>query len=144
MSPINVRLAIRQDIGSLLEMPPYSKCKCDLPCHGEDVLVAESEGIILGATSVGSKDISFVYGEWKGDFEQCLANLSKEVSKAWISKLYVFPEYRNQGIGTKLVEEALKRIEERNLTEVYAGIHIKNEFKDISAYIFEKNADATI
>ena len=44
-------------------------------------MVAESDGIILATVSVSSKDISFVYGEWKKGFGQCLDNLFKKVSK---------------------------------------------------------------
>jgi GNAT superfamily N-acetyltransferase len=62
-----------------------------------------------------------------------------KVSGGWISKLYVFPEYRRQGIGTKLVEEALERLKEKEFTEAYAGIYVKNEFRKVSEHIFEKN-----
>ena len=62
-----------------------------------------------------------------------------EVSGLWISKLFVLSEYRNLGIGKRLVEEALKYIEKKNGTEAYAGINIKNEFSYVSTRIFDKN-----
>jgi len=124
---------------SLLKMPPYSKSKPDLLSGGEDILLAENDGKILGAVSVSNKNISCVLGEWKGGFEQCLDNLVWKLSKGWISKLYVFPEHRYQGHGTKLVEEAVKRLGEKNFTEAYAGIYIKNEFRNVSRHVFENN-----
>ena len=113
MNTLIIRLATDQDNGSILEMPPYCRSKCKFPCYNENVFVAEREGKILGATSVSSKNISFVLGDWKDDFEQRLSSLQIEVSGAWISKLFVLSEYRNLGIGTRLVEEALKYIEKR-------------------------------
>lgn len=119
-------------------MPCYCKRKCDLLLREEDVLVADREGLIQGAVSVSSKKISLVYGDWKEGFEPSEANLIQLVSRGWISKLFVFPEYRNQGIGAKLVEEALSFLEKRNFTEAYAGIYVQNEFRDVSHHIFEK------
>jgi ribosomal protein S18 acetylase RimI-like enzyme len=133
-----VRLATNQDIDSLLKMTSYRNLKCDLLLHKEDVLVAEIDGMIRGAVSVSGKTVSVVYGEWKEGFEPRQENLLQLVSKGWISKLYVFPEYRNQGIGKKLVEEALNLLEKKNFTEAYAGIYVKNESRDISHHIFEK------
>lgn len=136
---MNVRLATKQDVESLQKMPPYSKSMPVLLSGGEDILLAENDGIILGAVSVSNKDISCVLGEWKGGFEQCLENQVWKLSKGWISKLYVFPEYRCQGVGTKLVEEAVRHLKKRNFTEAYAGIYVKNEFKDVSYQVFKNN-----
>ncbi|MGA3192900.1 MAG: GNAT family N-acetyltransferase [Candidatus Bathyarchaeia archaeon] len=120
-------------------MPPYSKSKPDLLSDGEDILIVERDGIMLGAVSVGSKDISFICGSWKESFTQCLDNLLQKIYSGWISKLYVFPEHRYQGVGTKLVEEAVKRLGEKNFTEAYAGIYIKNKFMKVSRHVFENN-----
>lgn len=139
-----MRLASKRDDESLLKMPPYAKSKPDcllsdcLLCR-KDILVAESNGVVCGAVSVGHKDILCVYGEWRNGFEQHLDKLTRKVSGGWISKLYVFPEYRYQGIGTKLVEEAVERLREEEFTEAYAGIYIKNKFRKVSEYIFKKN-----
>jgi ribosomal protein S18 acetylase RimI-like enzyme len=120
-------------------MPPYSKSKLDCLSGGEDVLVAESNGVVLGAVSISHKDISCVYGEWRDGFEQCLNNLASKVSGGWTSKLYVFPEYRRQGIGTKLVKEAIERLKKKEFTEAYAGIYVENECRTVSEHIFQKN-----
>lgn len=137
MTKISVRQATCQDTNYLSEVPPYSRCKHDYPVHGEDIFIAEREGKILGAISVSNKNILVVYGDWKDDFEPCLSSLQKEFSGPWISKLYVFPEYRRHRIGTKLVEKACKSLEQKCATEVYAGIYIKNESREISTRILE-------
>jgi GNAT superfamily N-acetyltransferase len=143
MGSIHVRHATKHDIESLLKMPPYAKCGLDFPCS-EEILLAVNNGKVLGAVSVCHRDISYVYGEWKGGFEQCLNNLVQKVSSGWISKLYVFPEYRHRGIGTRLVKEAVKSLKERDFDEVYAGIYVKNRFRNVSQHVFEKNGFAKI
>jgi ribosomal protein S18 acetylase RimI-like enzyme len=126
-------------MASLLEMSPFSKYERNQLVSEEDILVAESGEKILGAISISNKNILLVYGDWKDEFDQCLDSLLKEISGSWISKLYVFPGYRHQGIATKLVKKALKSLELKEVTDVYVGIYIRNEFKEISIHIFEKN-----
>jgi len=138
MTSINIRSATSQDTSSILEMPPYSKCTYNQLSYEENIIIAEDEKKIIGAVSCGSKKISFIDRDWKDDFEQCSGSL-KEVTGSWISKLYIFPKYRNQGIGINLVKAALENLEQKNVTEVYAGIYIKNEYREISTHIFEKN-----
>lgn len=139
MNSVSVRLASGRDEESLLRMPPYLKSKPEcLPCR-EDVLVAENDGAVYGAVSIGRKDILCVHGEWRDRFEQRLNSLVSEVSGGWISKLYVFPEYRRRGVGTKLVEEALERLKEKGFAEAYAGIYVKNKFRKVSERIFKRN-----
>lgn len=57
-----MRLANGQDAGSLVQMPPYARSKLDCLSCNEDVLVAESNGVVYGAVSVSHKDISCVHG----------------------------------------------------------------------------------
>lgn len=134
-----MRLATRGDSKSLLSMPPYLKYRLDCLSCREDVLVAESNRIVCGAVSVSHKDISYVPGEWRDEFEQVLNNLVNSVSGGWISKLYVLPKYRCRGIATELVKEALERLKEKNVTEAYAGINVDNKFREVSEQVFEKN-----
>jgi len=143
ITSMDVRPATKHDEKSLLKMRPYAKCGLGFPCS-EEILLAVNNGKVLGAVSVCHKDISYVYGEWKGGFEQCLNNLIKKVSSGWISKLYVFPEHRHRGIGTKLVEEAVEHLKQKNFNEVYAGIYVKNKFRNVSQHVFEKNGFAKI
>jgi len=138
MGSIIVRLATKNDAKSLLKIPQYSKCEVIFPFK-EEILVAERDGKVLGAVSVGLKDITYISGEWKKSYERYLNTEIDKVSGYWISKLYVFPEHRYQGVGTKLVGEAVKRLGERNFTEAYAGIYIKNEFRNVSRHVFENN-----
>ncbi len=132
-----VRLAAKHDVESLLKIPAYSKCVVAFPFE-EEILVAERDGKVLGAISVVHKDITYVSGEWNEGYESSLNTLMEKVSGCWISKLYVFPEYRLKGIGTKLVEETVKYLNEKGLTEAYSGIYIRNDFRNISQHIFEK------
>ena len=123
---------------SLLKMPPYAKRKPDCLSCNEDVLVAENNGVVRGAVSVSHKDILYVPGVWRSAFGQRLEELTRTLSGGWISKLYVLPEYRYQGVGTKLVEAAMRHSREKGFDEVYAGIYVKNEFREVSTDIFRK------
>lgn len=139
MNRVNVKLATKKDSTVLLNMPPYSKCGRDCLSCSEDVLVAENSGIIYGAVSISSKDISYVEGEWRDEFEKCPTDFLSMVSGGWISKLYVFQQYRNQGIATELVKNAIARLKEKDFTEAYAGINVKNPFSAVSEHVFKKN-----
>ena len=134
----SVRLADGSSEESLLKMPPYAKRKPDYSSQGEIVLVADGNGVICGAVSISSKDISCVVGKWRSGFEKRLDKLTRTVSGGWISKLYVYPEYRNHGIGTKLVAAAVEHLGNR-CSEVYAGIYVGNEFRKVSEEIFRKS-----
>jgi GNAT superfamily N-acetyltransferase len=136
---VRVRLASGRDRESLLRMPPYLKSSRECPSRKEDVLVAVNGGVVYGAVSVSRKDILCVHGEWRDRFERRLNSLVSEVSGGWISKLYVFPEYRRRGVGTKLVGEALEHLREKGFAEAYAGIYVKNRFRNVSERIFKRN-----
>ncbi len=135
MESVIVRLADACE-ESLLEMPPYAKHRPECLSCEEDILVAESQGVPRGAVSVSHKDILYVPGVWRNSFAQRLNDLTQKISGGWISKLYVLPEYRYQGVGTKLVDAAVKRLEEKGVTEAYAGIYVKNDFRAVSKDIF--------
>jgi GNAT superfamily N-acetyltransferase len=139
VNPINVRLATKKDNDLLLKMPPYSKCRRECISCSEDVLVAENNGVIYGAISISGKDISYIEGEWRDEFEKRTPELLSMVSGGWISKLYVFEEYRHRGIATDLVKEAIMRLKEKNFTEAYAGINVKNPYSAVSEHVFENN-----
>jgi GNAT superfamily N-acetyltransferase len=132
-----VRLSAKNDLESLLKMPPYSRSGVACPFR-EDILVAESEAKVVGAVSISYKEISYVPGEWKNTYEQHPNNLEK-ILGCWVSKLYVLPEHRSRGVGTKLVEESLKYVNAKGFNEAYAGIYVKNKFRKVSQRIFEKN-----
>lgn len=132
-----MRTAAKHDVESLLEMPPYGKAGVVLPSN-ENVLVAEKAGKVLGAVSVGHKDVTFSSSEYNDDKQPPNGELQK-VSGPWISKLFVFPEYRYQGIGTKLIGEAIRYLEAKGFAEAYAGIYIKNAFREVSQQIFRDN-----
>ena len=136
---VSIKLSDGQFAQFLIRMPPYAKRKPDFASWDEDVLVAEKHGVVYGAVSVSSRNTSCVAGQWRKSFEKRLENLTCTVNGGWISKLYVFPEYRNHGIGTMLIEAAAKRLRERAFSEVYAGIYVKNEFRKVSEDIFRKN-----
>ncbi|MBN1245161.1 GNAT family N-acetyltransferase [Candidatus Bathyarchaeota archaeon] len=139
MNPVTVRLATTKDCESLLKMPPYSNCKFDCLLCSEDVLVAEKNGVVIGAVSISYKDISYVPGERKPEFNGCLNDRVSQVSGVWISKLYILPEYRSQGVATKVTKEAIEYIKKNSFTEAYAGVNTKNMFRKISEHVFEKN-----
>jgi GNAT superfamily N-acetyltransferase len=134
-----VRLATSEDSEVLLKMPPYSNSKLDFLSCRDEVLVAENDGVVYGAVSISRKDISYVDGEWRAEFEQCLHSFISKVSGYWISKLYVFPKYRYQGVATELVKEAIEHLKRKNFSEAYAGINTKNQFRPVSEHVFKKN-----
>jgi GNAT superfamily N-acetyltransferase len=121
---------------SLLKMPPYVKHRPECLSCEEDILVAENKGVTYGAVSVSHKDILYVPGVWRNAFAQRLNDVTRTISGGWVSKLYVLPEYRYHGVGTRLVEEAVKRLGERGFTEAYVGIYVKNDFRAVSKDIF--------
>jgi len=133
-----VRVATKDDKKSILKMPPYSEVQAD-SLSKEDILVAESDTKVLGAISIRSKDVNYVSGEWKNSYEPNPNNLLEKASGCWISKLYVSPEYRLQGLGTKLLKEAIKYLKEKGSTEAFAGIYIRTQFREISQHVFRKN-----
>lgn len=137
MCSIIVRLATKNDLESLLKMPPYSRSHVSCPFK-EIILVAENDAEVIGAVSIGHNEIFYVPREWKSTNEPYPNNLEK-IQGGWISKLYVFPQYRSKGVGTKLVGEAVKHLKKKGFKEAYAGIYIKNRFRTISQRIFEKN-----
>ncbi len=135
MESVVVRLADGCE-ESLLEMPPYAKHRPECLSCEEDILVAENKGVPRGAVSVSHKDILYVPGVWRNAFAQRLNDLTQTISGGWISKLYVLPECRYHGVGTKLVDAAVKRLSERGFTEAYVGIYVKNDFRVVSKDIF--------
>jgi epoxyqueuosine reductase QueG/GNAT superfamily N-acetyltransferase len=138
MISTTVRLATENDAKSLAEMHPYTKHCSSLPLE-EEILVAEAAGKVLGAVSVGHKEIACLPKEWRSCSRQPTLSDVRKVSGPWISKLFVLPEYRYHGIGTKLVREAVKHLEKRGFTEFYAGVYIKNAYREVSLELFKDN-----
>ena len=135
LPPVTVRAAKEDDLPSLLEIPQYSEVSFP---YEEDILVAESNDGILGAISIGQWDIMCVPGEWKNNHEN-LNGIAERKKGPWVSKLYVFPDYRLRGIGTRLVEAAVEREKGKGSKEIFSGIYIRNRSRPISPHIFEKS-----
>jgi len=129
---ISVRTATKDDV------PPYSTSK-DALLLGAEILVAEKNGKVSGAISISSKSIKYVTQEWAAKDVLPLPSIMQEISGPWISRLYVFPEHRHQGIGTELVKESVEYLRNKGLTGIYVGIYINNAFKAISHKIFKTN-----
>lgn len=138
MISTTVRLATENDVKSLCEMRSYSEHCNSLPLE-EEILVAEAAGEVLGAVSVGRKEIAYFSKESRSSSKQPTLSEVQKFSGPWISKLFVLPEYRYHGIGTKLVREAVKHLERRGFTEVYAGVYIKNAHREVSLELFKDN-----
>ncbi len=136
MTSVTVRVAKKEDLASLLKMPQYSGVT--FPAK-DDILIAQGDGEVLGAVSVSQWRINCLLGEWKDEFrKERLNEVAVPVQGRWISKLYVFPEHRLQGVGTRLVEEAVSFLKDKGCDEVYAGIYIKTKHRETSHHIFEK------
>jgi len=76
-------------------------------------LVAEINGNIIG------------YNMCRLEFG--LSNISERlVKKGHIISIAVMEEFRRRGIGSKLIEEALKRLKECGASEVYLEVRISN------------------
>jgi epoxyqueuosine reductase QueG/GNAT superfamily N-acetyltransferase len=138
MDSVTVRSATGNDLACLSRMPSYSKSDLAFPFK-EEILIAERDGRILGAVSIGQREIGYVTRE----MQNCCAQLSEaslqKVRGSWVSKLFVFPEYRFQGIGTRLVGAAVEYLKEKGCTQVYAGIYSKNTFLKVSQQLFKDN-----
>jgi len=139
VNPVNVRLATAKDCESLLKMPPYSNCKFDCLLCNEEVLVAEKNEVVIGAVSISYKDISYVPKEQEAEPSEDLHDRVSHVLGVWISKLYILPEYRYQGVATKVAKEAIEYLRKSKFTEAYAGVNMKNKFRKVSEHIFEKH-----
>jgi len=138
MISTTIRPATENDTKSLAEMRPYSAYCSSLPLE-EEILVAEADGKVVGAVSVGHKEITYLGKEPQSCSRQPTPSEVQKVSGPWISKLFVLPEYRYHGIGTKLVREAVKHLEKKGITEVYAGVYIKNVCREVSLELFKYN-----
>jgi epoxyqueuosine reductase QueG/GNAT superfamily N-acetyltransferase len=138
MDLTTVKPATKRDIKFLLEMPSYFRSGVAFPFK-EYILIAERDGKVLGAVSVGQRDVSYVPGERKDSSIDPSNTEMQRVSGPWISKLYVFPEYRFQGVGTKLVEESIKYLSKKGFDGAYAGIYIKNKFREVAMQVFKAN-----
>lgn len=135
---IIVRLAEKNDVETIHEMSSYSEGNLTYP-FAEDILVAERDGKAVGAVTATCKNIQYAAKEWKDSGKDPQKSELRKISGPWISRLFVFPEYRFQGIGTRLVEKATEHLKEKGYHEIYAGIHTKNPFKSVSLEIFQLN-----
>jgi len=132
-----VRLANQKDLRYLREMPPYFRGHVSFPFK-EDILVAERNGKVLGAVSVGHKDITYVSRQLK-DISECPQDTEiQKTSGAWISKFYVFPEHRQKGIAKRLLEESIKNLSQKTFDKAYVGVYAKNRFRRVSKRLFKK------
>lgn len=65
-------------------------------------------------------------------------NLDSEELQGMIVELYVFPEFRKQGIATRLLEFVLKSMKERGIKHVqlnvYSGNRAKRLYKELGFY----------
>jgi len=142
MNSVIIRPATRNDLERLSKMPPYFKSNPTFPFK-EEILVAERDEKVLGAVSISQREIGYVTREMhdsRGQLTEASACASLlKVTGSWISKLFVFPEYRSQGIGTRLVGAALEYLKAKGCKEAYAGIYVKNEFRQVSQGIFRDN-----
>lgn len=138
MSSVTVRSAVGNDLNCLSKISSYFKGKIAFPLK-EEILVAEGDGKVLGAVSLSQREIGYVTREMQGSRGQLSESSLRKVNGFWISKLFVFPEYRFQGIGTRLVGAAVENLKEKGITEAYAGIYIKSASREVSQRIFRHN-----
>lgn len=65
-------------------------------------------------------------GYFVGLVKTCVGEAPQEI--AYINGIYLYPEYRSQGIGKSLLSEALQRFRAKGLTlvELYVGSHLES------------------
>jgi len=143
MCSIIVRAAAQNDANSLQEMPPYSKAAVAFPFEDE-ILIAESNGKVIGAVTISHREISFIPGKWKNSNAQFINDLIQKVVGTWIYRLYIFPEYRHKGVGTTLLKESVSCQKERGASTIYAGIQAENFFRKHTYRMFKKIGFAKI
>lgn len=56
-------------------------------------------------------------------------NLDSEEIQGMVVELYVFPEFRQQGIATRLLEYALKSMKEKGIKHVQLNVYSGNQAK---------------
>jgi len=144
LKKVNVRIADEEDAKCLLMMPPYAKYDFETLAE-EQVLVAEAKGGIVGAISIGQKDMFYSSSETE---EMGPAHSTEiwlpEIRGPWISKLFVLPEHRNQGVGTRLVDAAVQLLREKGHAQAYAGVNVENLHKEFSERTFLSNGFSRI
>lgn len=137
---LEVRVAKRKDCKFLHKMPPYSEY--NFKSYPENiVLVAETDEGIVGAVTIGQKEIfysSSLEPEKTGLRSSANTMVPKTCSR-WISKLFVFPEHRCHGTGTQLVAAAVQLLRDKAYKEAYSGVNVENECREVSERIFLHN-----
>ena len=56
----------------------------------------------------------------------------------WLAALLVLPEYRNRGLGTKLVKALISDAQRLGISELYLGTDIPHFYKRLGANIFRR------
>jgi len=139
LKKVNVRIADEEDTKCLHKMPPYAKCVSKALAE-EEVLVAEAKGGIVGAVSIGQKDIFYSSSETEEIVPpHSTGTWLPKICGPWISKLFVLPEHRNQKVATCLVEAAVQFLLEKGYTQAYAGVNSKSPYKGFSERAFKRN-----
>ena len=83
---------------------------------------------------VDNKPVGFIIDKiWQHQIE-----LEQYLGIGWISLIFVKSEYRNQGIGTRLLDNALSAFKKRAINKIYLGKDYQNFFpglpKDLKAF----------
>jgi len=74
---------------------------------------------------IGSRSADFLIAERDGDIIGAVL-CTNDGRKGWINRLAVLPACQHEGIASKLIAEAERRFEERELTVVACLIHDDN------------------
>lgn len=123
------RIAQSEDLTSLKELFFYQLL--DSIPKDEEIFVAEENGKILGAVTIGFKRFHFIPGKNKIRFW----TLKKTETNAWVFRLFVREDQRSKSIGKLLVKKVISHLRRKGKKTMYAGI-APGPFNNVSRKVF--------
>lgn len=126
---MHFRIAHGKDLTSLKELLFYRHL--DSIPKDEEIIVAEENGRILGAVTIGYKRFHFIPGKSKIRFW----TLKKTETNAWVFRLFVREDQRSKSIGKQLVKRVVSHLERKGKKTLYAGI-ARGPFNNVSRRVF--------
>lgn len=112
---VQIRPVQEKDIESLRKLSFYQNLTT-LP-KNEEILVAEENGVILGAVSTEHRKIRYVPSASKFPFR-----IKKVETDAWVFRLFVREDRRSRGLGKKLLGNMVTHLRKKKIKTLYAGV----------------------
>ena len=131
MSNVTVELATRADVGAIVD--GWAALASDQRAHGSHLLAEENRSTVrehvthhvVGDRIFVARDGDVLIGFVQ--FSTELGTYRMDVDRGVVETLYVVPDRRGQGIGSRLLEEAEAALAEEGTTTVSLEVMAANE-----------------